>query len=89
MTAPRDPETASIPADIAAMNFEQALAELEAIINRLESGAVDLENSIEIYSRGALLKAHCEAKLRAAQARVERIVVGADGVPTARPEDLD
>jgi exodeoxyribonuclease VII small subunit len=70
-----------VPDDIQAMNFETALAELERIVGRLESGDVDLEASIDMYARGALLKAHCEAKLKAAEARVEKLVIGADGAP--------
>jgi len=66
-------------ADIAAMSFEQALAELETIVRALESGQAPLEQSIEQYERGAALKAHCEAKLSAARLKVEKIVVGASG----------
>ena len=66
-------------ADIAAMSFEQALAELETIVRALESGQAPLEQSIEQYERGAELKAHCEAKLSAARLKVEKIVVGAGG----------
>ena len=69
---------AGIPADL---SFEDALAQLETIVNELERGQVPLERSIEIYERGAALKAHCEARLKAAQLRVEKIVVGADGQP--------
>jgi len=68
-----------LPADIAALSFEQALAELEKIVAELESGQAPLERSIEMYERGSLLKAHCESRLKAAQLRVEKIVVGADG----------
>jgi exodeoxyribonuclease VII small subunit len=71
------------------MSFEQALAELEDIIRRLEAGSVNLEESIEIYSRGTLLKTHCEAKLRNAQSRVEQIVVGPDGGTAAQAVDFD
>ena len=67
------------PTDIAALSFEQALAELERIVAELESGQAPLERSIEMYERGALLKAHCEARLKAAQLRVEKIVVGPGG----------
>ena len=63
-----------IPGDIAAMNFEVALAELESIVQDLEGGQVDLDASIALYSRGALLKRHCEAKLNAASEQVEKIV---------------
>ena len=63
----------------AALSFEDALARLESIVSRLESGQAPLEESITLYEEGALLKAHCEARLKAAQLRVEKIVVGADG----------
>jgi len=65
--------------DIATMSFEQALAELEQIVARLESGQAPLEDSIRMYERGAALKAHCETRLEAARLRVEKIVVGAGG----------
>ncbi len=69
------------PADseIAALSFEQALEQLERIVAELESGQAPLERSIEIYERGARLKAHCEARLQAARLRVEKIVVGPGG----------
>jgi exodeoxyribonuclease VII small subunit len=62
--------------------FEQALAELERIVQQLERGDVALEDSIRIYERGAALKAHCEARLREAQMKVEQIVLGPDGQPS-------
>lgn len=69
--------------DIAALSFEQALKQLEEIVQRLEKGQVDLEDSIEIYERGSKLKAHCEAKLKDAEARIEKIVIGPGGPATA------
>jgi len=66
-------------ADIAGLSFEQALAELEKIVAELESGKAELERSIRVYERGAALKAHCEAKLKEAQLRVEKIVMGPSG----------
>ena len=76
--------------DIASLSFEQALAQLEEIVAKLESGQTELERSIELYERGARLKAHCEARLRAAQLRVEKIVVGRDGQAAgAEPADFD
>ncbi|MDF1737025.1 MAG: exodeoxyribonuclease VII small subunit [Minwuia sp.] len=71
----------AMPEDIAALTFEAALAELETIVQKLESGAVDLEKSIDMYARGSLLKAHCETKLKAAEARVEKLVISPDGRP--------
>ena len=68
--------------DIAAMSFETAMAALEEIVAKLESGEASLEESITLYERGAKLKTHCEAKLRDAELRVEKIVQGADGPGT-------
>jgi exodeoxyribonuclease VII small subunit len=80
---------AVVPPDIAAMSFEEALQELEQIVKRLESGSGKLSEAITAYERGALLKRHCEAKLREAQARVDKIVIGADGSPTTEPASFD
>ncbi len=74
------------PEDIA-MSFEQALAELETIVQELERGQLDLEAAINAYERGTRLKLHCERKLREAQLRVERISLGEDGVARATPMD--
>lgn len=65
--------------ELEGVTFEKALAELEQIVQRLEGGQVDLEESITLYERGAALKAHCEAKLKTAQERIEKIVVSSDG----------
>ncbi|HEY1259448.1 MAG TPA: exodeoxyribonuclease VII small subunit [Stellaceae bacterium] len=75
--------------DIAAMSFEDALAELEAIVRRLEAGQVKLDEAILSYERGAQLKQHCERKLNEAQQRVDRIVVGPDGAIRAEPAKID
>lgn len=76
------PTDAPAAANISALSFEQALAQLEAIVAKLESGQAELEASIDLYERGAALKAHCEARLRQAQLKVEKITLGADGKPT-------
>jgi exodeoxyribonuclease VII small subunit len=75
-------------ADIKDMSFEQALKELEAIVDRLEKGDVELEASILIYERGEALKAHCDALLRKAEAKVEKISLNANNQPTGT-EPLD
>jgi exodeoxyribonuclease VII small subunit len=76
-------------AEIAQMSFETALRELETIVAQLERGEVELEKSIAMYERGAALKAHCEARLKEAQLKVEKIVVDADGAISAEPANLD
>jgi exodeoxyribonuclease VII small subunit len=78
----------SEPADISTLTFEQALAELEQIVARLESGQAPLEASIAMYERGAALKAHCETRLEAARLRVEKIVVGAAGAQGVEPAEF-
>jgi exodeoxyribonuclease VII small subunit len=83
--AANTPEMAEIPADIQAMSFEAALKALDEIVAKLESGRVELEESIALYGRGALLKRHCEAKLRAAEEKIEKIVVAGDGQVTTQP----
>ena len=76
------------PADIASLSFEQGLAELESIVQELESGQAPLERSIEMYERGARLKAHCEQRLEAARLRVEKIVVGPGGAERTEPAEF-
>ena len=75
--------------NIAAMSFEDALAELEQIVRRLEAGQVKLDDAIQCYERGAQLKRHCEQKLNEAQLRVDRIAIGHDGAVSAVPAKID
>ena len=75
---------------IASMSFEDALRALEDVVRRLESGEVPLDQSIELYEKGEALRRHCQARLDAAQARIEKIVAGPDGAPShAVPFDSD
>lgn len=67
---------------IGEMSFEDALRALEQIVRKLESGDAMLDESITLYERGEQLRAHCQARLDAAQARIEKIVQGADGKPS-------
>lgn len=68
---------------ISAMSFEDALRALEEIVRKLESGEVPLDETIALYERGEELRKHCQARLDAAQARIEKIVAGPDGKATA------
>jgi exodeoxyribonuclease VII small subunit len=87
-TSPDQPAAhAIIGADIAALSFEDALAELEKIVRALEGGQQKLEESIAAYERGARLRQHCEAKLAEAETRVQAIVAGADGALTLRASE--
>jgi len=71
------------------MSFEDALRELEGIVEKLERGDAPLEESITIYQRGAKLKAHCEGKLKDAQLKVEKIVLEKKGNVGTEPFDTE
>ena len=73
--------------DIKKLSFEEALSELEGIVERLERGDIDLEDSISIYERGVVLKAHCEAKLEKAKMKVDKIITQPDGDFKSEPLD--
>ena len=76
--------------EIETLSFEAALAELEKIVRSLETGTAPLDESIELFQRGDKLKRHCEARLKAAQMRIEQIALGPDGSPTGtKPFDVD
>lgn len=69
----------SLPSEIQALSFEDALKQLETIVNQLERGDVGLEESIDYYTKGTQLKQHCQTKLADAKARIEKIQVGQNG----------
>ena len=78
-------------AEIKDLTFERALKELESIVERLEKGAVELEESIAIYERGEALREHCDRLLKQAEARVEKLNIGPNGTPAGaepfRPQE--
>ncbi len=71
------------------LSFEQALQELEAVVSKLESGEVSLDDAIDAYSRGTALKAHCQARLEEARLKVEKIRVPEDGSVPTQAEPFD
>ena len=76
--------------EISGMSFEDALRALEDVVRRLEGGDVPLDQSIDLYERGEALRRHCQARLDAAQARIEKIVAGPNGAPSHTvPFDAD
>lgn len=72
---------------VSTLTFEAALKELEGIVTRLEQGQVELGDSIALYERGQELKSHCEAKLQAAENRLEKIVQNGSKI-AAEPLDI-
>ncbi len=69
----------NISPDITKLSFEEALDQLEGIVSKLEDGSINLEESIEEYTRGVHLKNHCETKLKEATLKVEQITIDKDG----------
>jgi exodeoxyribonuclease VII small subunit len=77
------PETPAPSID--ALSFEDALRELEQVVDALEGGNVPLDRSIALYERGEALRQHCERKLKDAELKVEKIVASRDGQPSTQP----
>jgi exodeoxyribonuclease VII small subunit len=67
--------------DISTLSFETAMKELESIVERLEKGNVELEESIAIYARGEALKKRCDDLLKNAEEKIQKITFGAGGKP--------
>ena len=83
-TSTQPQQTPQPEEDVSRMSFEDALAELDRIVQGLEGGKQKLEDAIAAYERGARLKSHCEAKLAEAEQRVQAIVARADGALSVR-----
>ena len=73
--------------EIKKLSFEEALSELEQIVEDLERGDIELEDSISIYEKGVILKAHCEAKLKTAKMKIDKIISHPDGDFSSEPLD--
>lgn len=83
-----DKKAAPIPAAIAKLSFEDAMAELEKLVHQLEDGQAKLEDAIGAYERGSLLKRHCADKLREAEMRIEKITMNENGNAQTSPASL-
>lgn len=79
--APLLATSAIVADDLSTLSFEDALKRLETIVQRLESGDASLDESISLYSEGDQLKKQCEARLKSAQEKIDKIVLGTDGQP--------
>jgi len=74
---------------IETLAYEQALAELDGLIKKLEQGSIDLADSIASYERGVALAAHCAQLLEETERKVERLILGPGGRPTEKPLEED
>ena len=83
------PDPKPDPKPVETLSFEEAMRELEQVVDRLVSGDAPLDASIALYERGAKLKAHCEARLKAAELKVAQIAEAPDGSVSARAVQVD
>jgi len=81
-------DTETDQGNIGNLSFEEAMTALEQVVAKLESGNAPLEESIALYTQGNKLKAHCEAKLKDAQAKIEKITLDENGA-AAGTESFD
>ena len=65
-------------------DFEQALAELEQLVERLERGDLPLDEALKTFERGVQLSRQCQSALKSAQQKVE-ILLRREGQPTVEP----
>jgi len=65
-------------------DFEAALAELEAIVARLEQGDLPLEESLRQFERGVVLTRSCQKALQQAEEKIRVLSKGSDGEPVER-----
>ncbi len=70
---PTAPDAPDVPQDIAALTYEQAIAQLEAIIDKIESGEIGLEDSVKAYERGVALREQCRRILERAERKVSEL----------------
>lgn len=75
--------------DVGKLTFEQALSELEGIVSELESGEAGLDQAMELYLKGQILKEHCNQRLAAAKLQVEKITTETGGKTGLEPFNPD
>jgi exodeoxyribonuclease VII small subunit len=76
-----DTGSPATPDDVAALSFDEALAELQRTVAALEEGGLPLERTLELYERGAALHARCAMLLDEAEIRIRRLAEGPGGRP--------
>lgn len=71
--------------ELESLDFEKAYQELESIVERMERGEQDLENSLSDFERGVSLMKHCHSKLKDAEQKVDVLIKDNDGLFTTEP----
>ncbi len=69
------------------LSFEAAMAELESVVEKLEDGTLDLQQTVLLYQRGRALAAHCQSLLDTTELRIQQLVPDDAGGHTPAPFD--
>jgi exodeoxyribonuclease VII small subunit len=80
------PPMAKSPKPVAELTFEQAMAELDALVRAMESGDMPLDDSIAAYKRGAEIAKYCQSKLAAAEQQLK--VLDGESLRPLDPSEL-
>ncbi len=72
------------PPNLSKLSFEDAIGELESLIDQIEAGEIGLEESLKRYERGAALIKRCQSVLDGVQQRIGDLTAGPDGTLTAK-----
>jgi len=70
------------------LSFEESLQELETVVRQLETGKVKLDDAVQAYEKGVMLKNLCEEKLKNAKSKIDILVIDNNSTPT-QMEDFD
>lgn len=76
------------PKSIEKISFESALAELEDIVRKIDTGQENLADAVDSFERGVLLKKHCEKMLKDAKLKIEKITSSSEGEIKTTEVDL-
>ncbi len=76
------------PKSIEKISFEDALAELEEIVRKIDTGQENLADAVDSFERGVLLKKHCEKMLKDAKLKIEKITSSSEGKINTTEVDL-
>jgi exodeoxyribonuclease VII small subunit len=81
-----------VNADVEVLAYDEAFAELQRVVARLETGGESLEATIALYERAVALQRRCERLLAEAELRVQQLMPRQGGAPVlvdVRPEDVE
>ncbi|MBE6520627.1 MAG: exodeoxyribonuclease VII small subunit [Candidatus Methanomethylophilaceae archaeon] len=73
-------ESAKFAEEVSKMSFEESIQQLESLVEKLEAGGTDLDQSLEIYEKAVVLRNHCKEVLDDGQRRIKKILETSNGI---------